>query len=80
MLSDTIVVYTKADCVYCEKFKSYCAWNDILFYEITIGEDITREFFLEEHPDIKTVPAIFINKKYIGGYDDFVKFMGEKYG
>ena len=47
--------------------------NPLEFYKITGGKVMTREEFFEIMPEgTKTVPQIFIDEKYIGGYEDLV--------
>lgn len=73
-----IKIYTKNDCSWCVKTKLYMQKHNIVFDEVHIGKDMTREEFLEQFPQIKTIPAIFIDEKYIGGYINLTqKFGGE---
>jgi glutaredoxin len=65
-----VVIYTKPDCTYCGRAKKLLAIQDILYHEIVIGTDITRDEFLELIPTAKTVPQIFIDNELIGGYNE----------
>jgi glutaredoxin len=40
------------------------------YQEIKIGEDISREEFVEKYPQVATVPAIFIDDEFIGGFKE----------
>lgn len=64
------IVYTKPNCPYCDSAKMLLTIKKIEYKTICIGEDISREEFIEMFPDQKTVPLVFINGKKVGGYDD----------
>jgi glutaredoxin len=64
-----IVIYTKPSCSYCVAAKKLLQFQNILYHEIVIGEDITREEFLDIIPSAKTVPQIIIDNELIGGYN-----------
>ncbi len=63
-------IYTKNDCVWCEKAKALMMENNIPFKEVRIGEDVTRSWVVEAFPTRKTVPIITDGHMIIGGYDD----------
>jgi glutaredoxin len=65
-----VVIYTKPDCTYCGRAKKLLSIQDIPYDEIIIGQDITREEFLDLIPTAKTVPQIIIDKVLIGGYNE----------
>jgi glutaredoxin-related protein len=62
------VVWSKENCVYCVKAKALLESNDIQYEERQIGELWTKEQLLEDVPTARTVPQIFLDGKYIGGY------------
>ena len=61
-----IKIYSKANCIYCEKAKLKLAKHnpEILMLDV----DYTREDFFNIFPDVKTFPQIIIDDKKIGGY------------
>jgi glutaredoxin 3 len=63
-----IKIYSKDDCAYCVDAKSLLTQKELDYTEVMIGIDITREEFVKEHPNIRSVPAIFIDNEYIGGF------------
>lgn len=65
-----INIYTKNDCIWCEKAKTLLKENDIHFKEYVIGKDVTRSWVIEAFPTRKTVPIITEGHMIIGGYDD----------
>lgn len=70
------LVYSKEDCVYCEKLKTLLNDNDIPHIEKKLKKDFTTEEFYDmfkEYP--KTFPKVLKpDGKVIGGYEDFLKF------
>ncbi len=64
-----ITMYTRNDppCAYCERAKSMLSYYNIEYNNKVIGEDISRDDFVKKYPEIKTVPAIFFDDKFIGG-------------
>jgi glutaredoxin len=47
------------------------------FTEFVIGEDMTKEDFVEAFPKVKTVPHVIVGNNVIGGYKQLVEFFGE---
>jgi len=39
------------------------------YNESKIGRDITRDEFMEQFPNVRTVPYIIVNEEVTGGYD-----------
>jgi glutaredoxin len=68
-----IKIYWKPGCKYCELAKSFLFERKLDYKLIQLGEDISIEYFKLLNPGIKTVPAIFIDEIFIGGYKDLVK-------
>lgn len=72
-----IVLYSKDNCKYCEMSKALLNNKNIEFTEHRIGKDITREEFMEQFPNVRTAPAIFIDGVYIGGYTNIVEWVDQ---
>lgn len=72
-----IELYSKDACKFCEMAKSLLKSKGLAFSEYKLGQDITREEFLERYPNIRTMPAIFINSEYIGGYTNIVEWVDQ---
>jgi len=71
-------IYTKTNCGYCAKAKILLKLNNILYEEINLDNDAKRlEFYenMENQVDrkINSVPQIFLDNKFIGGYDDLLE-------
>lgn len=69
-----ITVYTKPNCTYCVRAKSFLLANQLPFTEVVIGRDIMLEQFISRYPNVKTAPFIIIDGEEIGGYDQLTEF------
>jgi glutaredoxin 3 len=69
----TALIYSKADCVYCEKAKSLLTTLNLAYEEKNVSEPDTRQELLLRVPNAKTVPQIFINGVYVGGYTELLE-------
>ena len=74
------VVWSKDNCIYCTKAKDYLKKKRINVEERNVesGEWTLREL-QEAVPGARAFPQIFIDGKYIGGYDKMMSHvqMGE---
>ena len=68
-------IYTKDSCSYCTAAKDLLRNKKQPFVEFTIGRDVTKEMLLEIVPHARSVPQIFYNDEYIGGYDNLLERM-----
>lgn len=74
-----VEIYSRADCPYCVNAKNAFKAADLGYTEYTVGANITKEQIqarvnkLGLNVQIKTVPQIFIDDVYIGGYTELVK-------
>lgn len=69
-MMDTVIIYTKSHCPYCDKAKLLLKQKNIAFTEISIDNDPEKQEEMIEKSQRRTVPQIFINGKSIGGCDD----------
>lgn len=69
------IIWTQADCKYCNLAKRLLLANKILYIEkkIGLGGTHTKKDLLDAVPHARTVPQIFLDGEYIGGYEDLVK-------
>lgn len=51
-----MVVYTKDNCPACNTLKQTLTNNDVIYKEIKIGRDISREEFMDTFPNVRSVP------------------------
>lgn len=71
------VVWSKYNCPYCDQAKALLKQNDYQIEEKKIGDGYTKEELLEAVPTARTVPQIFLNDQYIGGFDQLKKYFEE---
>lgn len=65
-----IIVYTKAQCPYCDWAKQLLQRKNATFQEIRVDLDANQRAEMERLSGRRTVPQIFINDQSIGGFDD----------
>lgn len=71
------IIWSKDNCVYCEKAKYFFQSKNIVYEVRNISSsNWSKEQLLEVVPDAKTVPQIFIDGEYIGGYDNLIEKIG----
>lgn len=66
-----VIIYSKANCPYCDRAKQLLSAKNVAWREIRI--DLSPEFVEEmitRSGGRRTVPQIFINGQPIGGFDD----------
>jgi len=71
------ILWSKYHCPYCDMAKSLLEQKGIEFEERKIGDGYTKEELLEEVPNARTVPQIFLNGEHVGGYTELQKFLRE---
>lgn len=69
------IIWTQLDCDYCKQAKRLLVSRGYSYVEKIIGQggSYTKKDLLQVVPDATTVPQIFINGKYIGGYQELTK-------
>jgi len=64
------IVWSKYNCVFCDQAKALLKSKGISFEEKKIGDGYTKEDLLESVPTARTVPQIFLDDEYIGGFNE----------
>jgi len=68
-----VEIYTKNNCIWCDRAKLLLDSKNIEFKEIDLSDDQKREkFYNSIGENVKTVPQIYIDDMRIGGYQDLV--------
>lgn len=67
-------IYTKTDCNYCVRAKELFKNKNIKYKELVLGSDYTREDLLKKVPQARSVPQIWLDGNYIGGYTELAAF------
>ncbi len=68
-----IVIYSTPSCPYCNMAKQLLSSLDLEYKEIDLSANPEELEKLIEKTKMQTVPQIFINEKFIGGFDDLNK-------
>ncbi len=79
----TFIVYTRDDCGWCVLAKTLLNKQGIVFTELNVGKDVSRDVFLEfvdDHSMKPTVPKIVVDDQLIGGYEDLVEYFENEAG
>lgn len=67
-------IYSTETCSYCRDAKNFLSAHELQFNEVKITSQETLQQLAEKLGYTpKTVPQIWLDDKYIGGYDDLVK-------
>ena len=64
------VVWSKDNCTYCDQAKKLLESQGIEIEEKKIGSGYALENLLEVVPNARTVPQIFLDEKYVGGFTE----------
>lgn len=64
------ILWSKYQCTFCDQAKALLKQKGIPFEERKIGDGWTKEELLEAVPNARTVPQIFLNEEYIGGFQE----------
>jgi glutaredoxin 3 len=62
-----ITIYTKSNCPNCLTAKSLLKTKGINFGEVNAEKEGTMQALTTLHPEIRQMPAIFINGQFVGG-------------
>lgn len=68
------VVWSKDNCQFCVKAKTLLDIKGVPYEERKIGEGWTKEQLLDAVPTARTVPQIFLDSVYVGGFDQLKKY------
>ena len=65
-----ITVYSKNNCPFCDRAKALLESKGIPYEERKIGDGYTKEELLEAVPTARSVPQIFLDNEYVGGFNE----------
>lgn len=72
-----IIVYTIDNCSYCEAAKALLLKKNLSFEEKNIAGDDTERKALIARTGHRTMPQIFIDDKFVGGYSELNIFLNK---
>ena len=64
------IIWSKENCPFCVQAKALLESKGIEFEERNVSTDWTREQLLEAVPNARTLPQIFLDDNYIGGFTE----------
>lgn len=69
------IVWSKNQCPFCIQAKALLESKGIEFEERNVSRDWTKEQLLEAVPTARTLPQIFLDDNYIGGFTELRKHL-----
>ena len=69
------VIWSKKNCVWCDRAKDLLTQSSIPYQEKNIETNATREQLMEAVPGAKSIPQIFIDGVYIGGFLELQEYL-----
>jgi glutaredoxin 3 len=70
------IVWSKDHCPYCDQAKALLKSKEIEFEERNITKGTwSKEQLLEAVPSARTLPQIFLNEEYVGGFTELTKLL-----
>ena len=69
-----VVVYTKDNCNWCVLLKALLKKKEIIYKEILVDET-NRDKLVEDENGVKTLPQLFDEEKYVGGFDTVLNIL-----
>jgi len=73
-----IIVYSKDECVFCDRARELLKSQGKEFIEYKLDRDFTRTTLKEVFPNAKTFPVITVNGVYIGGFSELDELMKDR--
>jgi len=76
----TIQIYSKPNCVFCDKAKALVKNLGMTYEEKVFGKDFTtpEELYEAVGKQVRTMPQIKIDGELIGGYNQLVEYFNDK--
>ena len=65
-----IEIWSKPQCVFCDKAVHLCQMKELEFKKYMIDVDYSREDLMDKFPNARTFPQITMDNVYIGGYTE----------
>ena len=69
------IVWSKNACPFCDQAKNLLKSKGIEFEERNVQTDWTKEQLLEAVPNARTLPQIFLDDNYVGGFTELRKHL-----
>jgi glutaredoxin len=67
------IVWSKDSCSFCTQAKALLESRGIEYEERNVSQNWTREQLLEAVPMARTLPQIFLDQEFVGGFTELRK-------
>lgn len=67
------IIWSKPGCGFCTAAKRLLSKHNVTVEERVIGDGWSKDQLLEAVPNARTVPQIFLDNEYVGGFDELKK-------
>jgi len=71
------VIWSKYHCPFCDQAKALLTQKGIDFEERKLGAGYTKEDLLAAVPNARTLPQIFLDELYIGGFHELQRHFAQ---
>jgi glutaredoxin len=71
------IVWSKDSCSFCTQAKALLESKGIEYEERNVSQNWTREQLLEAVPMARTLPQIFLDQEFVGGFTELRKKLAE---
>ena len=80
MITMQITIYSKQNCIYCDKSKALLKGLGLTYEEKMFGKDFKspEELYEAVGKQVRTMPQIKIDGELVGGYNQLIEFMADK--
>jgi glutaredoxin len=72
------IVWSKNACPFCDQAKKLLTLKGIEYEERNVSTDWTKEQLLEAVPTARTLPQIFLDEEYIGGFTELKRHISNQ--
>jgi glutaredoxin 3 len=69
------IVWSKPNCIWCDRAKDLLTREGYVYIEKILGVNATKEDLLESVPNVRSVPQIFVDGVYVGGFQELQDFL-----
>ena len=69
------IIWSNIGCHFCEMAKDLLKQKGIEYEERSLAKEWKVQQLLEAVPGARSVPQIFVDEKYIGGYEELVEHL-----
>lgn len=76
-MSNSIIVYSRSGCPYCDKIKTVLEQREIPFTCNELDVDFTRDEFESQFGVATTFPQVILNDENLGGCTEAVRYFHE---